>query len=82
MRPEKPLKPGRRPPPDAANERFSLIFSGSKDELLEQNTYPCEHQALGRFDIFIVPIFRRNPAKMDYEAVVNRPRNHAIQTHT
>jgi hypothetical protein len=29
-----------------------------------------------------VPIFTRNPAKIDYQAVVNRPRKRAVQTHT
>jgi hypothetical protein len=82
VRQEKPLKPGRRPPPDAANEKFSLIFSGARHELLEQNTYLCEHQALGRFELFVVPIFTRNPDKIDYQAVVNRPRTHAFQPHT
>jgi hypothetical protein len=82
VRREKPLKAGRRPPPDAANEKFSLIFSGCKGEQLAQNTYRCEHQSLGRFDLFLVPILTRNPGKIDYQAVVNRPRNHAFQTNT
>src|ERR1700733_10220155 len=75
VRPEKPLKPGRRPPPDAGNEKFSLVFSGSRGELLAQDTYPFEHPTLGRFDLFIVPVFTRNLAKINYEGVVNRPRN-------
>ena len=79
---ENPIKPGRRQPADAGNEKFSLVFSGSRDELLEQSTYPFEHQTLGRFDLFIVPIFTKNPAKIDYQAVVNRPRKDAFQTHT
>jgi len=82
VRQEKPLKPGRKPPPEAANEQFSLVFSGARSEWLEQNTYPCEHQALGRFELFVVPIFTRNPDKIDYQAVINRPRTHAFQTHT
>lgn len=67
-------RPGRRPPPDAAHEKFSLIFSGSRRDLLEQDSYEFEHETLGRFTFFIVPIFTRNPEKMDYEAVINRPR--------
>jgi hypothetical protein len=82
MQKERPLKPGRRPPADAGNEKFSLVFSGCRGELLEQNTYPFEHPKLGRFDLFVVPVFTRNLAKIDYEVVVNRPRNHAFQAHT
>jgi len=35
---------------------FSLIFRGPKDSLLPQRIYPFEHEALGAFSIFIVPI--------------------------
>jgi hypothetical protein len=79
MRREKPLPPGRRPPPDAGHEKFSLFFSGSRSDLLQQNIYSVAHETLGRFDLFLVPIFTRNPAKIDYEVVVNRPRNHMIK---
>lgn len=72
--PELPLRPGQRPPPDAANEKFSLIFSGSRRNLLEQETYVFEHAALGQFSFFIVPVFTRNSEKINYEAVINRPR--------
>jgi len=74
----KTLKPGQRPPPDAANERFSLIFSGSRSELLEQSTYPFVHRILGRIELFAVPIFTRNLAKIDYQVVINRPRTRAF----
>jgi hypothetical protein len=75
LQPEQPVPPGRRPPGDAGSEKFSLIFTGRRGELLEQNTYRFEHEALGQFEFFIVPVFTRNPAKIDYEAVVNRPRS-------
>jgi hypothetical protein len=80
LHPARPLKPGRRPPPDADHERFSAVFSGARSELLAQNIYPFEHRTLGRFELFIVPINTRNPAKIDYEAVVNRPRIRAGKT--
>jgi hypothetical protein len=79
MRLEKPLKPGRRPPPDAGNEKFSLFFTGSRSDLLPQNTYSVAHETLGRFDLFLVPICTRNPAKIDYQVVVSRPRNHIVE---
>ncbi len=78
-RPDKPLKPGQRPPGDAGNEKFSLFFSGLRRELLPQETYAFQHEALGRFDLFIVPIVTRNPLKIDYETVFNRPRKSGTQ---
>jgi hypothetical protein len=73
-RPDKPLQPGQRPPGDAGNEKFSLFFSGLRRELLPQDTYTFEHETLGRFDLFIVPVGTRNPHKINYEMVFNRPR--------
>jgi len=35
---------------------FSLVFQRPKDFLLPQRIYPFEHEALGAFEIFIVPI--------------------------
>ena len=72
--PEPPPQPGKRPLPDAGNEKFSLIFSGARREMLEQETYVFEHETLGRMSLFIVPVFTRHPEKIDYEAVFNRPR--------
>lgn len=71
---DRPLKPGQGPRRDAGNERFSLIFSGRRSELLGQNTYTFEHEVLGKFVFFIVPVFTRDPRKIDYQLVVNRPR--------
>jgi hypothetical protein len=82
LRPAEAPKPGQRPPQDAGNEKFSIVFSGSRSDLLKQNTYPFEHEALGRFELFIVPMNTRNPTKIDYEAVVNRPRNRLFKTHS
>ncbi len=71
---EPPPRPGKPPLPDAGNEKFSLIFSGTRGDLLEQETYVFEHEILGRMSFFIVPVFTRNPEKIDYEAVINRAR--------
>ena len=68
---------GRRPPPDAYNEKFSLIFSGPRAELLPQDVFTLEHPRLGRMDLFLVPIFTRNPQKMDYEVIFNRPHSNS-----
>jgi hypothetical protein len=78
VRPDKPLKPGQRPAGDAGNERFSLFFSGNRSQRLPQDTYTFEHEALGRFDFFIVPLLTRKPHKISYEIVFNRPRQGGI----
>jgi hypothetical protein len=50
---------------------FSLLFRGPLQPLLLQQIYPVEHDRLGRFDLFIVPI-RRDAHGLYYEAVFNR----------
>jgi hypothetical protein len=50
---------------------FSLVFRGPHQPLFPQRIYPFEHDRLGRFDLFIVPI-RRDQNGLYYEAVVNR----------
>jgi len=45
-------------PPNAANlrEPFSLLFHGPSDGWLQQGTYAFEHDAMGRMEIFVVPL--------------------------
>ena len=50
---------------------FSLVFRGPHQPLLPQQIYAFEHDRLGRFDLFIVPI-RRDVHGLYYEAIVNR----------
>jgi hypothetical protein len=52
---------GLRPP-------FSIVVKGPFDPLLPQKTYSLEHEELGSFDLFIVPI-GRDPSGTQYEAV-------------
>ena len=52
-------------------ESFSLIFNGPKDRLLQQSIYLFEHDAAGRFDLFIVPVGQAN-GSFQYQAVFNR----------
>ncbi|HYG57714.1 MAG TPA: hypothetical protein VD902_06565 [Symbiobacteriaceae bacterium] len=52
-------------------ERFSVVFRGPLDPYLDQRMYPIEHAALGKFDLFLVPI-AREPEGFLYEAVFNR----------
>lgn len=57
-------------PDESADHRkpFSLLFLGSPDVVLPQATYPFEHEALGTFEIFIVPV-GRTARGVTYEAV-------------
>ncbi len=51
-------------------ERFSVYFDGPAEVVLAQQTYSVDHEQMGTFQIFLVPI-----AKLDkgirYEAVFN-----------
>jgi hypothetical protein len=65
--------PSHPPAEDAGNEKFSLLFTGSKDRSLAQNTHRFEHAELGTFEMFIVPIGHQDSSRIYYEAVFNRP---------
>ena len=65
--------PGALPAPDAFNEKFSLIFQGPIQAPLTQDTYLFEHAALGRFLMFIVPVFSPRSPEAYYQAIFNRP---------
>jgi len=47
---------------------FSLVFRGPLEPILPQRIYRFEHDALGEFDLFIVPI-GPDDSGMQYEAV-------------
>jgi hypothetical protein len=53
-------------------ERFSLIFRGARDEPLEQRIYRFEHEQIGRFEMFIVPVVSRDTTSNYYEAIFHR----------
>lgn len=59
------------PDEHAGLERFSLFFRGTGDLYLPQSIYRLEHERLGEFDIFIVPI-ARGAEGYNYQAVINR----------
>ncbi len=50
---------------------FALLFRGPHQPLHPQQIYPFEHDRLGRFDLFIVPV-KRDAHGLYYEAVINR----------
>ena len=62
------------PVPDqtvAGRECFVLRFSGPLNQPLPQRTYLLEHDALGSFDLFIVP-GKKDKKGQYYHAVINR----------
>ena len=52
-------------------EGFSIVFKGPGEFVLRQNTYRLEHDAMGAFEILLVPI-GKDEQGVDYEAVFNR----------
>jgi len=64
--------PPRHSRPDAHDHKsFSLWFLGPNDQLLVQRLYSFEHDNIGRFDLFIVPVGRSEKG-IEYQAVFNR----------
>lgn len=57
---------------DGLNEKFSLLFVGPTDVLLEQDTHIFEHPRIGRFAMFIAPILFPSAEGCYYEAIFNR----------
>jgi hypothetical protein len=59
-----------RPFPGMIREPFSLIFRSASQVVLPQRIYPFRHAAMGRLELFIVPI-GRDAAGVVYQAVFN-----------
>ncbi|HEY2961586.1 MAG TPA: hypothetical protein VGJ37_04185 [Pyrinomonadaceae bacterium] len=51
-------------------ERFSAFFLGLSDRYLPQATYSVEHEAMGDFELFLVPV-AQDEKGFRYEAVFN-----------
>ena len=62
---------------DAANDKFSLVFSGAASKPLSQDTYSFIHRALGRFEMFISQVGPASQGQYFYEAIFNRPPDHS-----
>ena len=52
-------------------ESFSLLFRGPGQKMLAQGTYDFEHERLGTFPMFIVPVSRETESVV-YQAVFNQ----------
>jgi hypothetical protein len=57
-------------------EAFSIVFCGPAEAFLAQGTYRFQHNNIGAFDLFIVPI-RQDQHGFYYEVVFNRQRAEA-----
>jgi hypothetical protein len=53
-------------------EQFSVVFFSGDGRPLPQAIYQLEHPALGRIELFLVPIGPRDGKGMEYQAVFNR----------
>ena len=51
-------------------ERFSVFFLGPGDRFLAQHTYSFEHEQMGTFELFLVPV-KQDQNGFRYEAVFN-----------
>ena len=51
-------------------ERFSAFFHGPGDRFLRQGIYSIEHEVMGEFELFLVPI-AQDEKGFHYEAVFN-----------
>ena len=58
------------PQEQSGMERFSVYFDGPADPSLPQRAYTVEHEQMGTFDLFIVPLARQQQG-CRYEAVFN-----------
>ena len=57
----------------ARHERFSIVFRGPCESTLQQGMYRLQHERLGVFELFLVPV-GRDQGGVYYEAVFNRLR--------
>ena len=53
------------------DDSFSLVFVAPGREYFEQAIYPVEHEKLGAFELFLVPI-RQDAGGVYYQAIFNR----------
>ncbi len=50
---------------------MSLVFIGPEHEELPQNNYKVEHDKMGTFDLFMVPV-GKNEAGIEYQVIFSR----------
>ncbi len=62
------VKTGLQPDNPEHNEQFSVVFACDETEVFEQGVYQVNHQQLGSFELFLVPVFGDDKG-VHYEAV-------------
>ena len=60
----------RLPPHSLRAEPFSVSFRGPRTAPLPQQILPLEHPALGRFELFLVPV-AGDATTLTYQAIFN-----------
>jgi hypothetical protein len=68
---ERDLAGDRRPGAAARQERFAIIFRGPQEQPIQQGMYQIQHDQLGAFELFLVPVGQDKDG-VYYEAVFNR----------
>ena len=56
---------------EGSRTRFSLVFSDTVPDYVEQQIVAFEHPELGSFELFVVPIGPGLGGGMRYEAIIN-----------
>jgi hypothetical protein len=59
-----------KPNEQSGLERFSIFFAGPGDRYLPQRVYTLQHEHMGTFDLFLVPVGQDQRGFL-YEAVFN-----------
>jgi len=59
-----------KPDEESGMERFSAFFNGPGEPFLAQQTYSFEHEQMGAFALFLVPV-KQDQNGFRYEAVFN-----------
>jgi hypothetical protein len=59
-----------KPNEQTGMERFSAFFRGPGDRYLQQKVYALEHEQMGAFELFLVPV-SQDQTGLRYEAVFN-----------
>jgi hypothetical protein len=62
---------GQVQPGAPRTEPFSLRFTSDRTSRVDQRTHALEHPAMGRLDLFLVPIGPGPDGLLRYEAVFN-----------
>jgi len=66
-----------KPNEESGMERFSAFFYGPGDRYLRQRVYALEHDVMGAFELFLVPV-ARDEKGFRYEAVFNYFKERAV----